>query len=253
METKTNFKNSKGDNLVGILTLLNEDKNSPIVIVCHGFSSNKEGSAHKVSTALNKEGLNTFRFDFWGHGESDGNFSDITISEGVDDILSAIKHLSQNNYSNIGLLGTSYGGACAIMASSKTDKLKALGLRSPVADYFERAKMIMSSKEIAEWQNKGYQVYTNSKGIELKLNYSFYDDFQNNKGFDVASSIKIPTCIVHGDKDERVPLVLSEKLSKLIPNNELHIIPGADHRYTDVVLDDQAISYLAKFFAKAML
>jgi len=253
MDQPVTFKNSKGDKLAGIINLSDgADLKSPVVVICHGFSSSKNGSAHKVANMLNEIGIGTLRFDFWGHGESDGTFEDITLSEGVDDTLSAINFLSVRGHTNISLLGTSYGGACAIMAASKTDKLKVLGLRSPVADYGERTRITMSQELQDDWVKKGYRIYTSSDGRELKLKSSFFLDFENNKGFEAAQKIRIPTCVVHGDKDESVPLELSKKLAGIIPGLELHIIPGADHRYTDKKLDDQAIGILVQFFKEQL-
>ena len=42
-------------------------------------------------------------------------------------------------------------------------------------------------------------------------------------------SLANPTLIVHGDADERIPVECSHRLNELIPNSELHVIPGAGH------------------------
>jgi 3-oxoadipate enol-lactonase len=42
-------------------------------------------------------------------------------------------------------------------------------------------------------------------------------------------SLSHPTLIVHGDADERIPVECSRRLNELIPNSELHVIPGAGH------------------------
>src|SRR3972149_4115310 len=113
MEEKTSFQNSKGDKLVGIV---NKSNNKDwILIMAHGFSSNKNTKNFvKLSEMLRTKGISSFRFDFWGHGESDGKFENITISEAVDDILNAIKFVKELGYKNIGLLGSSFGGISSI-------------------------------------------------------------------------------------------------------------------------------------------
>lgn len=46
------------------------------------------------------------------------------------------------------------------------------------------------------------------------------------------SSLKMPTLIVHGDADERIPVENSHRLHEKIAGSELHIIPGAVHGLT---------------------
>ena len=245
MDKPINFKNSKGDNLVGIL---NETSNKDwILIMCHGFTSSKNTTNFvKLAGMLNEKEISPLRFDFWGHGESDGNFSDITISEAVDDILNAIKFVKELGYKNVGLLGSSFGGISSIMASSKTTDLSFLCLKSPVSNYWEVVEEggKHTPEEMDDWKEKGFREY-DSDGKILKLKYSFVEDFDNNKPYEVAKNIKIPTLIVHGDIDTDVPYSQSQKLVSVLPNATLVTVKGADHRYTG---DGQAEQMLSSFY-----
>jgi len=249
MEHKLYFKNSKGDKLSAVLSISNKDKTTSIIIICHGFASHKNGSAKKISSELNARGINTMRFDFYGHGESDGKFEDITISEGVNDILQVIKYLKNNGYTKIGLLGTSFGGACSIIAAGQTNDLFLLALRSPVADYFTRELMTKTKEYLVDWKLNGDCIYRKGEDKELRLKYSFYEDMKNLNGLLSATKIIISTFIVHGDKDEIIPIILSEMLNKAIINSELKVIQGADHRYTDPKLDSIAVDLLIEFIS----
>jgi len=232
MENKIFFENSKGDKLCAILSNPTNDIKKPIIIVCHGFHSHKNRpSLTSISSVLNKNGISTLRLDFYGHGESEGEFENITISEAVDDILHAINYLKKLDYKKIGLFGSSFGGISSIMAASKTKDLYLLALRSPVSNYEEVEKGRMSRKEIELWREKGYRIYEDDPNE--KVNYIFFEDFKNNNGYMAALKIKIPTLIVHGDKDINVPIEQSLKTSKLIPNCKLIIVKGADHNYTN--------------------
>jgi alpha/beta superfamily hydrolase len=65
-----------------------------VIILCHGFTTSKDSSTNiELEQKLNSKNIATLRFDFFGHGESEGDFKNITISEAVDDILNAIKYL----------------------------------------------------------------------------------------------------------------------------------------------------------------
>lgn len=248
MEKILTFQNSKSDKLVGILN--ETDHKDWILIMAHGFSSNKNTKNFvKLSEMLGSMGIASFRFDFWGHGESDGEFENITISEAVDDILNAVKFVKELGYKNIGLLGSSFGGISSIMAASKTNKLSFLALKSPVSDYWELEKGRYTQEQLDGWKQNGVREYEDD-GKLMKLNWSFVEDFKNNIAYEVAKNIKIPTLIVHGDSDDDVPHTQSKKLVSILPNAKLVTIKGANHRYTEGDHGEQMLNTFFDFILK---
>lgn len=251
MKEKLFFKNKKGNKLCGILSNPTSSKEKPIIILCHGFSTSKNSHTYvRLQEILNSHEISTFRFDFFGHGESEGNFEDVTISEAVNDILNAIKFLKKLGYSKIGLMGGSFGGLAGIMAASKTNDLFILALKSPVSDYEEKERVTKTKEELEEWKKKGYTYYISGEGKKLKLNYTFFEDLKNNNGYEAAKKIKIPTLIVHGDRDESVPIKQSKKTASLIENCKLEIIKGADHRYSKPRDFEKMLDLISKFIIK---
>jgi len=233
MEKKIYFNDSEGNKLCGILSNPTSNKENPIVILCHGLTTRKEGKIYTIlSGSFNNKGISSFRFDFFGHGESEGNIEDITISKGVDDVLNAVKFLRDEGYKKIGLFGSSFGGLSSIIAASKLDGLLFLALKSPVSDYLEFKNNTMTKKQIQEWKNKGYTFYLGQHKAKFRLNYSFFEDFKNNDAYEYAKKISIPALIVHGECDEKIPIEQSKKTCKLMKNCRLEIIKGADHFYS---------------------
>lgn len=245
---KIYFKNSKGNNMCGIISNPCTENNK-LVILCHGFTSSKEGSTNKsLESMFNRNNIATLRFDFYGHGESDGDFSDITVSEAVDDILNAIKYVKSIGYSNLALVGSSFGGISSILAAAKTTELSALALKSPVSNYYEAISLRMSEVEIKEWEKKG--IIENKIGKGGLLKYTFYSDFENFNAYESAKRIKVPTLIVHGSSDDIVPATQSERLVKEIPDCRLEIIERADHRYSKKEDFDKVIYLITEFIMK---
>ncbi len=234
MEEKIWFKNSKGDKLCGILSdpIGKKDK---IVILCHGFSTGKDGETYlTMQRLLNEKNLTTFRFDFFGHGESQGKFEDVTVSEAVDDVLQAINFVKSLGYKKIGLLGSSFGGMAIILAASKTPDLSVLVLISPVSIYRGRGVSWLTKDGIEKWKRKGWTYYYSKKEDKnFKLNYTFYEDAISHDGYKAAEKINAHTLILHGDKDEYVPVENSKKLAKLIKSCKLKVIKGAYHHFTN--------------------
>ena len=49
-----------------------------------------------------------------------------------------------------------------------------------------------------------------------------------------AQALRVPTIIVHGDRDEVIPVKQSEELyARIRAEKALHVIPGADHRFSN--------------------
>jgi len=173
MEEKVYFNDSDGNKICGILLSPTFDTNKPIVVLCHGLLTSKNNSTNtNLKQILADKNIATFRFDFFGHGESDGKFEDVTISKAVDDIINAVIFLRNKSYKKIGLFGSSFGGISSIVAASKLDELLFLALKSPTSDYLEVKNKTMTKKQIQEWKNKGYTPYLGEHGAKFRLNYS---------------------------------------------------------------------------------
>lgn len=242
------FQNSKEDHLQGILIDPSGDTSKLMVIMIHGFSSSKNTPNFiTIADFLTEKGIASFRFDIYGHGESDGNLEDITVSEAVDDAKEAINYIMDKGYTNVALLGSSFGGLTSIIAASQMPDLKFLILKSPVSNYEEKEKTTKPPAELKEWKRTGQMMYEKSDGSETHIHYSFYEDFKNNDGYTFAPSIHIPTLIVHGENDEVVPVAQSIKTSKLIPDCKLIIVKSADHRYSKSAHQEQMLDAIKKF------
>jgi pimeloyl-ACP methyl ester carboxylesterase len=250
MQEKLSFQNSKGDKLVGILSNPSESKENLIVVSCHGFDTTKESQTHvRIAETLNKKGIATLRFDFFGHGESDGKFEDVTISEAMDDALQAIAFVKSRGFSKVALFGSSFGGMAALLAASKQPGLKCLALKSPVSDYLGKLLADEDRINVEQWKKEGF-IWHETKRGKLRLNYSFFEDAEKVSGFEAANQIKVPTLIVHGDQDDVVPVEQSRKTASLIPNCHLEIIEGAGHKYSNPGEFEKLLKLVSEFLAE---
>ena len=251
MREKVYFEDSKGNKVCGILNNLSEDKQKPIVILCHGFTSNKDSVSYDVfDKALTTKDISYLKIDFFGHGESEGNFSDVTLSKGVDDALSAIKFIKDKGYTKIGFIGTSFGGAVGLITAIKSKDLFVLGLKCPVSDYYGKYHKQKNKEELKQWRFKGYVERKNNKGEFVKLNYSFYEDILQYKDYQNYEKIKIPTLIIHGELDESVPVEQSRKTCSIILNCKLVVIKDADHYLSGPGEPEKIADLLADFIVE---
>ena len=242
MEKKLYFNNSKGDRLVGILTDPSGDTSKPVIVLCHGFGSSKDSNTCKsLSVRLREKNISSFRFDFFAHGQSEGDFADLTVSEAVDDTMRAIEMLKERGYEKIGLFGSSFGGLSSYLVASRRDDLFVLLLKAPVASY-KMFPAYTDKNVVAKWKKTGYRTVEGRK-----LKYAFYEDSIKQDAYEVAGDIKAPTLIVHGNQDQDVPVTQSIDITKSIGNCAFEIVVGADHRFSKSRDFEQMVNSIISF------
>jgi len=239
------FENSAGLKLSSVLDYPDEGEKFPCLIQAHGFTSAKDRApARKFAAALVEAGIASFRFDFTGHGESEGKFEEMTVSQQVDDLKCAykfVRNLPAIDPDQISLFGSSLGGMTAILAAPDLN-IKTLHLRAPVSDFLTTRSRLIPEMLIAKWKQQGF-LYENElyhKDIPLpenlgkKLNYSYYEDGLSHDCYQAAENIKAPTLIFHGTDDKSVPLSQSQELMKHLGGKKnLEIFEGQTHGFND--------------------
>ena len=113
-----------------------KDKNSPTFVVLHGKDDNRIGSL-KYTGMLARAGYAVLAYDHRHHGASDGTMSTYGYFEGYD-VSAAIDYLIERgdvNTDRLGIVGESFGGATAIMATSHDERIKLLVEDSAFTDF----------------------------------------------------------------------------------------------------------------------
>ena len=235
MET-VSFSDSKGNKLLGIVSIPKQAKS--IVIMSHGFTSSKDGKLYlELESELNKNGIGTFRYDYYGHGplyckdSAYGVSKDVTISKCVDSLKAALELVRSKGTSEIGLIGSSFGGLISLIIASQDSKIKALALKSPVTEPVEFWKERLGNQRIEKWKKEGIMHY-DERSEKFELNYGFWEDLITFDTFKMAKHITCPILIVHGDKDFVVPIKQSQDFAKVV-KTKVRIVKGANHVYSD--------------------
>ncbi|TKB70338.1 MAG: alpha/beta fold hydrolase [Nitrospira sp.] len=233
MEERFAFLDPQGHRVAAILTIP-DGGTDKIAILCHGFLSSKTSSTNNALTRmLIDRGIATFRFDFFGQGESEGPFDQITVSLAVEQAQRAVDLIRERGYRHSGLMGSSFGGLVATLTASQRTDLACLALKCPVVDFAEELQLAFGDDGMAQW--KATDTIPNIMGgsNRIALHYSFYEDALQQIAYVSARSITAPTVIVQGDQDEHVPLHQSQRLYEALQiKKHLELLPGADHQFT---------------------
>lgn len=233
MEEAVTFHDERGHRVAAILSRP-EPPTHTIVVLCHGFLSSKNSTTNKTLTRLlNDLGIATFRFDFFGQGESEGLFEDITTSLAVGQARSAIEDVLSRGYKTIGLAGSSFGGLVSILTTAGRQDVSCLALKCPVVDFAEELRLEFGPDELARW--RATDTIPNIMGgpERVRLKYGLYEDCLQQIAYGPAEQITAPTLIVQGQRDELVPLDQSRRLFDLLKGpKRIDLLPEADHQFT---------------------
>ncbi len=239
---------SNGREIFGVLHLPNK-KNAPCVVMCHGYGGNKLGNDRrtfvKAARYFAKNGLAAFRFDFFGCGDSEGDFKDQTITTQIRNLTNAITFLQNSNSvdrKKIGVMGWSRGSAICILAASKDARIRCVVSWAGEDDF----RNTWANKYIREVKKRG-QIYfwwwNTMITKRLLLDEKKYNIIKS------ARKLRIPFLVVHGTRDENITLVQGETLYKAakMPKKIL-IIKNADHSFAGY--DDKVIRNTFLWFKK---
>jgi alpha/beta superfamily hydrolase len=228
-EERVVFASRRGNRLVGVV----HDPTSATrarsgVILCHGMESTKEGTKHRrLAERFSKAGLTVLRFDFSFVGESEGDFADLTFRGEVEDLGGAWDFLRSRLTGPIGLLGSSMGGAVALLFAADEANVGALATIAAVA-HPERILVELRPAEIERWRKEGM---LSLGGVRLRS--TFLDDVQTLDVVAACRKVRCPTFVAHGDADRVVPCSDAEEIAAALgAEHALRIYPGADHRFS---------------------
>lgn len=222
---KVFFNNSKNQRLVGILEECDKNK-IIIIIICHGMTANKDCNfIPPLSEFLHKNNFSILRFDFTGNGESDGELSEGTYTQEVDDLGRAIDFSEGLGYKKIIVMGHSMGGAVAIIRACRDKRINLLVAIAAVA-YPGRERLVEKQKK--ELSENGYTFYWG----KYKINKKFFEDASKYDITKYVNKIKIPFLVIHGDKD----IIVDPKEARDIYKNasqpkKLEMIKEAKHEF----------------------
>ncbi|MBD3362510.1 alpha/beta fold hydrolase [Candidatus Dojkabacteria bacterium] len=249
---KLDLTNSKGSKISTVLSDLGKDF---IVLLCHGYPSNKQREKYiNLEKVLNTVSISTLRFDFSGQGESGGEFSEFNLSQGIDDLQSVISSIIDKGFQNIGLWGNSFGGSVAIQVTPKFPEINSLCLTAPVIDWKDQKSKTKTKEEMNAWKENGFiRIKQREESKTLDIPYSFYQDSIQYNGYKAFSEIQVPILIIHGNRDEKVPISLSKKAEELNSNAKLVILEGANHHFSDKKHLDLLMGFSTEFFLRNKL
>lgn len=206
-----------------------------MAIIMHGFTANRNTDLLKqVADNLRNENVASVRFDFNGHGESDGKFENMTVPNEIADANAILNYVRTDPHvRNIFLVGHSQGGVVASMlAGLYPDIIKKVVLMAPAASLKDDALKGNTQGAIYDPHHIPNTVPLVGNKIGMKLGGFYLRTAQVLPIYEVSSQFTGPVSIIAGTNDQVVDPKYSKKYDEVYQNSELHMIEDADHRFS---------------------
>ncbi len=226
----------------------------PGVILYHGFTGNRMEPNFvfvRFSRLLLKEGIASVRFDFWGSGESDGEFDKMTLSGEIEDASAILDFFKGEDFidsSRIFLLGLSMGGTVAgYLAGLRGEEIRGLVLWAAAGEMKD-----LLVRNLEERKQSG-EVKNPMDVGGIMIGQGFVDDVLALNVMDTTASYRGESVIIHGTGDETVPPDVAKKYRVLFGNRgELHYIEGADHTFRGYEWEQELFGYSIDFIKRKL-
>lgn len=230
--------------------LLAEGEKCPLVIINHGFTGNRnEARLVAIADSLQMRGIASVRFDFNGHGQSEGDFIDMTIINELEDVGKVLAYVEGLGFvTKVGMVGHSQGGLVTSLAAPAfgVQRIACEVLLAPAANIPEGARKGNLLGTAFDAVNPPAYI----KGWGHKVGLSYLKTAQMIPVWEEAAKYKGPVCIIHGSGDKAVPVEFGKKYHEKLPQSEIHIMEGQGHGLDKVL--PEVCHITAAFFAAGL-
>ena len=225
------FKYLKISKTKKIRYLTNYYKKNLYIIFLHGFMSDIEGKKPNTFFRYAKKNkLGFLALEYSGHGKSSGKFTDGNITKWSREVNIMIKKIVKKN--NFILVGSSMGAWLSLNQFKNYKKqIKGfLGIGS-APEFLENLMWKKFTKKIKKEIIKKGIYNLKHGGYEYPITHQLIKDGRKNKILNKKINSKINVTMIHGSKDEVVPVSYSRKVLKIFTKakKKLIIIKNADH------------------------
>ena len=218
----------------------------PTVVFYHGFTVDKVGMQrlHELfARRLVEEGFACVRFDFYGLGESDGDFVEMTLGKELEEAKAIYRWTQEQAFCDSNktyISGHSQGGLiCSLIAPQINPA--AMLMWSPALTQYYGASIrtrTMKGPTALGWDIDG-----------LELSREFIEEIRQMDLRQMARGYNGKTLVIHGTADELVPVDVVYEYKDIYGDKmQLALVENADHQFKSLPwkkeVYDTSISFL---------
>lgn len=205
----------------------------PGVVFLSGFKSDMTGSkATALEEFCRARGQAFLCFDYFGHGQSGGQFIDGTIGLWRDDAIAALDNLTAGPQI---LVGSSMGGWLMLLAAlQRRQRIQGLIGIAAAPDFTEDLLLAeLSAADQAKLQAEGVLARPSAYSDDPYLiTWKLIEEARQHLLLRGAIGLDCPVRLLHGMVDPDVPFARTLRLAQQLTTNDLQVrlVKDGDHR-----------------------
>ena len=211
--------------------IYNYFKKKLYIVFLHGFMSDIEGKKPQAFLRFAKKyKLGFLALEYSGHGKSSGEFIKGNISSWTLDTKLIIKKIVKKN--NFILIGSSMGSWIGLNQFKYFKKqIKGFVGIGSAPEFLTRLMWNKFPKKTKRELLKTRKIFIKNGGYEYPITLQLIKDGRKNKVLHKKINSKIDVTMIHGQKDEVVPVSFSRLVLKVFSNakKKVVIIKNGDH------------------------
>lgn len=208
--------------------------NAPGVLFCPGFHSDMQGEKALALEAWCRDcGRQFTRFDYFGHGQSDGSAEQGRIGRWAGDVVRVLDEVTTGPQV---IVGSSMGGWLMLLATlARPARVCGLiGIASAPDFSRDMTAMLKASSAWQDIEQLGYHdMPSHYPGDSTyRIEAGFLEEAEAHCLLDAPIAIDVPVTLLHGQADEDVPWQRSLDLANRLVGHdvEIRLIKDGDHR-----------------------
>ncbi|MEN3951337.1 alpha/beta hydrolase [Iodidimonas sp. SYSU 1G8] len=205
------------------------------MIFLPGFKSDMTGTK---ATALRdwclRRGRAFTRFDYSGHGQSEGNFEDGTVGRWASDAIAVLDQVTQGPQI---LVGSSMGGWMALLvARARPARIAALVGIAAAPDFTEDLMWASYGEDVREILRRDGVYYEPSDyGEPYAISMRLIEEARDHLVLRAPLELPFPVRLIQGMRDPDVPWRTALRLAEHVSGDDVEVIlvKGGDHRLSE--------------------
>ena len=193
------------------------------IVYLHGFASSPQSS----KACFFAERFGSLGVPFTAPELDEGNFEGLTITSQLHVVEKAVGD------GPVVLMGSSLGGyLAALFAARSVEQVEKMVLLAPAFQFPSRWRARYSAEELERWRVKGaipffHYGFKEERGLGYQI-------VQDALQYEDEPAFPQPALVLHGRRDEVVPVALSKAFAEGHPNVKLKVVESG-HELTDVL------------------